>query len=534
MPKKLTTEEFIQKAIDKHGDKYDYSKVDYINNSTKVIIICKEHGEFKQIPNSHLTGYGCNKCAQRNRCESQRFTSVNFIKKAIAIHGDKYDYSKVNYINYHTKVIIICKEHGEFEQTPGGHLNGKNGCPKCVLGIVAKLQELRKLTNEEFIQKANSKHGNKYYYSKVNYIDNRTKLIIICKEHGEFEQVPNSHLSGHGCPKCAICIRSELINLKTEGFIQKAIDIHGDKYDYSKVDYIACLREVKIICKEHGEFEQKPAGHLSGRGCPNCAQCNRCESQRFTSDDFIKKSIDKHGDKYDYSKVIYINSHTKVIIICKKHEEFKQLPYDHLNGIGCPKCGIDKLSKSLTMTTNEFIKKATAIHGNKYDYSKVKYKKTDISVKICCNKHGEFKQTPHGHLSGQGCRKCTLQTSKPAQQWIDYLSITKPEIQHFYSENGEFSIPDSKYKADGYDEETNTIYEFHGDFWHGNPKLFNQDELNKITKTTFGELFEKTISKEEFCKSKGYKYISLWENDWKKGVNAVRKIQKKFKEFYIS
>jgi superfamily II DNA or RNA helicase len=190
MSKKLTTEEFIERAKQVHGDKYDYSKVEYKNSRTKVIIICPEHGEFLQTPGSHLKGQGCRKCSYKN----YKYTTKEFIRKAKEIHGDRYDYSKVKYKNIFTKVIIICSKHGEYEQTPNSHLNGQ-GCSKCAGKYIP--------TTEEFIQEARKIHGNKYNYSKVDYKYSRLKVIIICPEHGEFKQTPNHHLRGIGCSACS-------------------------------------------------------------------------------------------------------------------------------------------------------------------------------------------------------------------------------------------------------------------------------------------------------------------------------------------
>ena len=185
---KFTTEDFIQKAREVHGNKYDYSLIDYINSKLNIIIICPEHGEFKQTPNSHLDGQGCPKCYGLYK------TTKDFIIEAKKIHGDKYDYSLVDYINATTKIIIICPKHGEFKQQPYSHLS-KIGCPKC--GGTGKF------TTEEFIQKNKAIHGEKYDYSKTNYVSNNIKVIIICPEHGEFEQTPHQHISGEGCPKCS-------------------------------------------------------------------------------------------------------------------------------------------------------------------------------------------------------------------------------------------------------------------------------------------------------------------------------------------
>jgi very-short-patch-repair endonuclease len=129
--KKISTEEFIKKARKVHGDKYDYSKVKYVNNYTKVCIICPIHGEFLQNPNSHLQGFGCKKCGNINTKEKQILGKEKFLKKAKEVHGDKYDYSKVEYVNNETKVCIICPIHGKFLQSPASHVNRKSGCPFC-------------------------------------------------------------------------------------------------------------------------------------------------------------------------------------------------------------------------------------------------------------------------------------------------------------------------------------------------------------------------------------------------------------------
>lgn len=186
-PKK-TTEQFIKEARVIHGNKYDYSKVKYDGTDVKVCIVCPEHGEFWQTPYCHLKGNQCPACSK-----VQRITQNIFIERCTEIHHGKYDYSKVNFKHVKKKVCIICPEHGEFWQKPGIHLRGY-GCPIC--------GGSQQLTTEKFIEKANIVHNHKYDYSKTNYINYRTKVCIICPEHGEFWQVPNTHLFGAGCPTC--------------------------------------------------------------------------------------------------------------------------------------------------------------------------------------------------------------------------------------------------------------------------------------------------------------------------------------------
>ncbi len=194
---KLTTEEFIKKAREVHGDKYDYSKVEYVNSTTKVCIICPKHGEFWQRPDLHLQKKGCTKCGRARIATSSSKSLEQFLQDAKKIHGTKYDYSKTVYVNWQTKVVIICPIHGEFSQSPSSHLHG-NGCPKC-----GKERTSLRLTNESFIKKAKEVHGFRYDYSKVEYVGNKDKVCIICREHGEFWQEARMHLSGCGCPICS-------------------------------------------------------------------------------------------------------------------------------------------------------------------------------------------------------------------------------------------------------------------------------------------------------------------------------------------
>ncbi len=199
--KKLTNKEFIEKSKIKHVDLFDYSLSEYINDGVKVKIICKIHGIFEQRPNSHLQGIGCKKCGIKNG--NVKRNNKEFIKNASEIHNNKYDYSKVKYVNNKVKVEIICLEHGIFEQTPNSHLK-KRGCPFC---------SSIKSNTENFIAKSNIIHDDKYDYSMVNYKNARTKVEIICNKHGIFNQLPNNHLKGIGCPVCK-CSKGELKIIK--------------------------------------------------------------------------------------------------------------------------------------------------------------------------------------------------------------------------------------------------------------------------------------------------------------------------------
>lgn len=190
----------------------------------------------------------------------------------------------------------------------------------------------------KFIEKAKSVHGDKYDYTLADYINNRTKVCIICPIHGKFEQTPKDHLSGCGCPKC-YSERRKKIRISTDDFIQRAKKIHGDKYDYSNAVYNGAINYVNIICPEHGEFKMKPNNHLKGQGCPKCGRLKLGAYRKNNTQNFIERATIKHNGKYDYSKVDYKNNHSKVCIICPEHGEFWQKPNDHLRGVGCFQCG---------------------------------------------------------------------------------------------------------------------------------------------------------------------------------------------------
>lgn len=226
----------------------------------------------------------------------------------------------------------------------------------------------KKMDNFEFIKKACLIHGDKFIYNKTNLNnrDEKGRVIITCPIHGDFLQTPSSHLSGRGCNLCSKPIHD------TESFITEAKKVHGDKYNYSKVEYVDSHTKVCIICPEHGEFFVSPNNHVRGKGCKQCAvekNANRC---RLTLDDFIRKSKNVHGDKYDYSKVNYVNNLTNVAIICHKHGEFWQTPSHHMDGEGCPICKESKLEKivreNLEKNGIKYVKEFSPSWAKKFRY----------------------------------------------------------------------------------------------------------------------------------------------------------------------
>ena len=344
-------DEIVKRAKIVHGNKYDYPKFSNISVLKKIKIICPIHGEFEQVVYAHLRGQGCPKCIGKRR----NYTTENFIKDATKKFGDKFDYSKTVYTNRREKVCIMCKEliteenpNGEFWQYPFTHLKSKNGMP--FLGKrgvkYPKIEDEDKIEikTAQFIEKARNVHGDKYDYSKAKYRGSKIKICIICPIHGEFWQMPTNHLKGCGCRKCA---KKEKMSVNE--FIEKAKKIHGNKYDYNLIEKLSENKKIKIICKKHGIFEQYYHHHLQGRGCPMCSN-----NKKSTTEKFIEEAKKIHGDKYDYSKVEYINNHTPVCIICPKHGEFWQMPANHiLSKSNCPLCNESKLEEEINLLLNE-------------------------------------------------------------------------------------------------------------------------------------------------------------------------------------
>lgn len=328
--KKLTTEQFIEKAKEVHQNKYLYNKTIYNGSNNKVIITCPEHGDFEQAPNNHLHGNRCPKCARNQKC-----TLNDFITKSRKVHGDKYDYSKVKYIDKRTKVCIICPEHGEFWQTPDSHINSRCGCPKCVN---------KQLNTEEWINKAEEVHNYKYNYSKTIYTGGHNNVLIICPKHGEFCQQATSHLMGCGCPKC----KNEKLHddraITTSEFIHKANKIHNYYYNYDKVKYVNDRTPVVITCPRHGDFTQIPNNHLKGHGCSKCNRfCVISKGEQFILE-YLNNNCIKYIRQYCIEIPTNINSSGfaqcdfylpdyNTIIEYNGEQHYKYTPYFHRGGL---------------------------------------------------------------------------------------------------------------------------------------------------------------------------------------------------------
>lgn len=255
---------------------------------------------------------------------------------------------------------------------------------------------------------------------------------------------------------------------------------------------------------------QTPDSHLRGRGCWACAIAKQALRQRDTAEIFIQKAKEVYGDEFDYSLTKYITAPTKVDIICKQHNEvFSMTPNNHLRRayIACTQCRSTRISPN-KLSYEQVITNFKAHHGDLYDYSLVEYVNQITDVLIICRKHGTFSQTPNTHYRS-GCPKCTHRVSKLETEWLD--SIPLPNDQH----HRQVKLPGigGRKRVDGFNPLTNTVYEYYGDYWHGNPALFDPTAINNDSGKTFGELYKRTLNREQIIKSAGYNLITIWQSE---------------------
>ena len=395
------------------------------------------------------------------------------------IHGNKYDYSLVDYKNKHTKVRIVCPKHGIFEQRPNMHIKGQS-CPKC--------SNCKRLTTEQFIEKAKKTHGSKYDYSLVEYKNSNTKVKIICPTHDIFEQKPGKHIVGNGCPNC-----SKNKKLNTQDFIQRSKQIHGNKYDYSLVEYKNSNTKVKIVCNRCNKiFLQRPILHLRKQGCSFCNGNIKKNTKQF-----IEESKKVHGEDYDYSLVNYNGIHSKVKIICPKHGIFEQDAISHLKGHKCKKCSDKKRGIDHRINIKEFINRSCKKHNSElFSYDNVVMKNIQTPVKIFCKKHEHyFYQRPDNHFNGKnGCKFCnSCGISKSEKELFDFI---KENYDGEVIENSRAII--SPLEVDVYLPDLKLAFEFNDLYWHNELYVDKDYHLNKT----------------KLCEEKGIHLIHIYEDDW--------------------
>ena len=437
----------------------------------------------------------------------KRFTISEILIAFKLAHGDLYNYSLFVKYNGHRDIIgIICKDHGKFNQQIYNHMSGR-GCLKC--------GKSQRFTKTYYINKANIFHNYKYNYCLMGEYKNiKSKIKIICPNHGLFFQTAESHLL-RGCSKC----RKRKINtckprpiFSMQSIIDKFIAVHGNIYDYN-LSVAKCMKDkIIIICKDHGQFVQRITKHLCGQGCMKCGLKKRSKSRAYTKEEYFRKSNIFHNYKYGYELSNYVGVRGYLTIRCPTHGYFKQKASKHLVG-GCTKCGHEKLSKLFSMTSVDFFNRIKEKYGDKYNHNQIIFKTLNDKIKIICDRHGLFIKTAKDYLNGAGCQKCNHRISKKETLWLDSLNVPQ-EIR-----NIKIIINGRTFYPDAIDIKNKIVYEFYGDFWHGNINRYKPQDFNKVIGKTFQELYNKTQNKENAFKLAGYSIVKIWESDFDK-LNA--------------
>lgn len=349
-------------------------------------------------------------------------------------------------------------------------------------------------TLETFIARAKMKHGDIYDYSNTIFTTLRNKVEIVCKDHGSFWQDPLNHINGSGCPACAGCKRTTI-----DDFITRAKASHGEQYDYSLVEYSGVDSKVTIVCPDHGPFQQLPYDHMKGRGCARCAAERVANARRHSIARFVSEAKAFHGDRFDYSKAIYINSTTPIEIVCPDHGSFWQVPQDHKTRYGCISCaGLAEIE------ADEFVRRAISTHGDTYVYSKDSYAGYSKPTKIACKKHGDFWQIAKDHANGAGCPKCASERTSSLEErmladWIESIG-EKVDRNNRSVLNG--------FEIDIYIPAHKIGIEYNGAYWHHDERMAHP----RIHET-----------KTRRANALGIRLITVWDFDWKAKPEMIKR-----------
>lgn len=485
-------DDFIRIAKEKFGDAYDYSKVKYVDSDTPVVIICNIcKKEFSAVPKRFfIEKFGCHRCEGEFRKDQNRIlgdrkvtfkdsSKNNIIEKSKKIFGNKFSYIKLDEWQP-DEIYLRCNDCGtEFKTSPENHYNTKNGgCNEC----------RRRLEESKLIELIKSNFGDKFDTSMVHYIGANSPFILKCNDCGSIISVYKRSI----IDSKSICKECDNRHNRDE-FIKNANEKFGNLFNFDKayLEYKNRDEYVTVKCiKCGGEFKIRPRNLIfSLKDCPLCTNI-----RSRNTDEFIELAKEKYGDKFDYSRVNYVNNSAKVELYCKTCQEwFSVSPREFLSGVhGCPKCA----KNAAFMTVEEFKKKAKEIHGDKYNYDLItELHGTSSKVLIKCNDCGNvFEQRASSHLFGKGCPYCSRARSKMEIDFVDY-------IENFYQ--GSVITSDRTLLApkevDIYIPDFGVAIEMTGNFWHS--ERINEDNSH---------LYKKFVELDK----KGIKLYTIYEDEW--------------------
>ena len=294
------------------------------------------------------------------------------------------------------------------------------GFASVMLGLLfysAKCDSMsRRYTENEWVIRARERHGERYAYAGCGYRGMNASVKITCLVHGPFSQRAQDHILGSGCPQCAVRERqtsNAAANIKrrvtTEAMVARFTAVHGDVYDYTAVRAESMKKPVTIRCREHGSFRQSPSNHLRGSGCPCCSARRAGELRRLDQAEFEKRVHARHADRYELSSAVYITQYDSVVIGCLEHGPFPVLPFNLWAGTGCPDCAHRESGQACRVTQSGYLQRASAVHGERYDYSLLRYTRMHDPITVVCRVHGPFAPTAANFLAGRGCPACGVQ-----------------------------------------------------------------------------------------------------------------------------
>ena len=405
-------------------------------------------------------------------------------------------------------VTFICPIHGRFRKTIRQLMKGC-GCPACDAAFKSGFKTQGGSSAESFVAKASYIHNGYYDYSKAVYTSRNDDVCIICPEHGEFWQKPVNHLAGQGCRQCRNRRIGDALRKPSDDFVRQALEVHGQTYDYTKVDYVNGHTPVCIICPKHGEFWQNPSGHLSGKGCPDCAVEKVAAAHTQTPEEMLDRFRQVHGDFYDYGKAVFGTALTPITITCPVHGDFQQTPSLHYKGSGCPECAKNSAASVRRGSTDGFLSKARRIHGGAYNYRLVDYRNSKTPVKLVCGIHGVFEQRPNDHLGGHGCPTCAKVTrgrSNASEEFLAFIRSLAPDLE---CEKRLSESSKRRWRVDGYVPSANIGFEFNGLRWHSTK--FQPDPAHHFKRF-------------QSARSEGYRLVFIHEDEWKYRRSAVENL----------
>ena len=490
-----------------------------LNGHTSLCGICSEDDCDKEYSYPFRTLYETKifKCKHHKTGKKtmDTMTREELISLFNEANNNKYEYSRMveDYVNRRTYMTVTCREHGDFTTTPANHKKGV-GCPSCGRKIV---EASRQISHEDFIKACNIKHNFIYDYSLTVYTNCKNKIVVICKHHGQFEVKADSHKCGAGCIKCSTEKTHEQQKTSIEDFMSKAFKLFGDKFDYSRVHetYDCITSKINIKCNTHNIwFSQNANSHL--RDFCGCSECQ----ELFELSNVDKRIEERSSNNIPWFLYQLQDGSLRAIKGVWGSQKYPNIENHkkYVEYLGKIK-GYTNLKDWYNIRIIDFEENyGSQLLGRYYDWRYFKLLKT-VYPDYNWNK-SKFKKIGYSH--GQ-------------IQWLEFIKVSTPDIRHILNhDDGEYRIPNSNYKVDGFSDEQLYIFEYDGDWVHGNPVIYPQSKIHPIYKKTFGELYKDTETKRKFCEEAGYNYYSIWESDWTRGKTALIKLQRMYRKKHLT